>query len=158
MAHNPVNHPLRPLYRTLAALAGLYLVVLGVTGIIVNAGDVFFATDPDRVLGQGANMFASIISLLSGLAVLAATVLGRNLDTMVYQYLGWAMLVVGTYGLATSRTDANFLGFSIATVVVDYVVGLVLILAGLYVKSAPPSETGAPRHVREGRVEEGQSA
>jgi hypothetical protein len=43
-------------------------------------------------------------------------------------------------------------------VVVDYVVGLVLVLAGLYIKSVPPAQAGAPRQVREGRVEEAQSA
>jgi hypothetical protein len=40
-------------------------------------------------------------------------------------------------------------------VVVDYFVGLVLVVAGLYVKSAP---TGAPHQAREGRVKEAQSA
>jgi hypothetical protein len=158
MAHNPVNHPLRPLYRALGGLVGVYLIVFGIYGIIVNAGDDFFATVPDRVFGQGANMFASIISLLTGVVLVVVTVLGRNLDTETYKYLGWAVLVVASYGLATSRTDANFLGFSIATVIVDYLVGLILVLASLYITSAPPERTGAPRQAREGRVEQEQSA
>jgi hypothetical protein len=58
---------------------------------------------------------------------------------------------VGTYELATSRTDANFLKFTIATVVVTYLIGLVLITAGLYSTTAPAQEASAPRHVREGR-------
>jgi hypothetical protein len=41
---------------------------------------------------------------------------------------------------------------------VDYLVGLVLLVAGLYVKSAPIAETGAPSQAREGRVKEAQSA
>ena len=32
MAHFPVNHPLRPLYRTLAGLVGAYLLVFGIVG------------------------------------------------------------------------------------------------------------------------------
>ena len=29
MAHFPVNHPLRPIYRAIAALVGVYLIVIG---------------------------------------------------------------------------------------------------------------------------------
>jgi Domain of unknown function (DUF4383) len=138
--HNPVNHPLRPIYRTLGGLAGVWLVLFGVVGLIVNAGDDFFATHAERVLGQGANLFASVISLVTGVVVLIVTVLGRNLDTETFKLLGWGIMAVASYGLATARTDANFLGFTISTVVVDYLVGLVLMLCGLYVKTAPASE------------------
>jgi hypothetical protein len=155
MAHYPVNHPLRPFYRALAALAGVWLILFGIVGIIVNAGNDFFAVHGERVLGQGANMFASILALVTGVTVLIATALGRNLDTQAYKLLGWGVLAVGSYGLATARTDANFLGFTISTVIVDYLVGLVLVLAGLYVKSAP---TAAPHPASAGRVKEAQSA
>jgi hypothetical protein len=141
MAHNPVNHPLRPIYRAVGALAGLWLVLFGIVGLITNAGDDFFATKSEHVLGQGANMFASIISLATGAIIVIVTALGRNLDTEAYKYLGWGILAVASYGLATSRTDANFLGFTIETVMVDYLVGLVLVTAGLYIKSAPAGAT-----------------
>ena len=156
--HNPVNHPLRPLYRALGALVGVWFVLFGIVGIAVNAGNDFFATTGEQVLGQGANRFASIISLVSGVVVLIATAIGRNVDTETYKLLGWGVLAVGSYGLATSRTDANFLGFTIATVIVDYIAGLVLVLASLYIKSAPVSVAAAPRQAREDLVEEAQSA
>ncbi|MFI7597075.1 DUF4383 domain-containing protein [Actinoplanes sp. NPDC049681] len=149
MAHTPVNHPLRPLYRALGALTGVYLILFGIVGIIVTAGDGLFGKGGDRVLGQHANLFWSIVSLLIGALVLVATVIGRNSDVMVDKYFGWGLLVVGSYELATIRTDANFLDFSIATVVVTYLVGLVLIMASQYSKIAPPSQAGAPRQVRE---------
>jgi 4-amino-4-deoxy-L-arabinose transferase-like glycosyltransferase len=135
--HNPVNHPLRPFYRALGALAGAWFVLFGIAGLIVNAGDDFFAAHPEPVLGQGVNLFGSLISLVTGAILLIVTALGRNRDTETYKFLGWAVLVVATYGLATSRTDGNVLGFTIATVMVDYLVGLVLIAAGLYSKTAP---------------------
>ena len=128
MAHNPVNHPLRPLYRALSALAGAYLVLFGIVGLIVTPGNGLFGQPDDRVLGQGANLFWSIVSLILGAIVLIAVVIGRNLDVEVDKYLGWGLLVVGSYELAASRTDANFLKFSISTVVVTYLVGLVLIV------------------------------
>jgi hypothetical protein len=157
MAHNPVNHPLRPLYRALGALSGVWLILFGIVGLIVNAGDDFFALHPEHVLGLGANMFASVLSLITGVTVVIATALGRNLDTEAYKYLGWGILAVGSYGLAAIRTDANFLGFTVGTVVTEYLVGLILVLAGLYIKSAPTSAEGAPRQVREGRVKQAQS-
>ncbi len=152
MAHNPVNHPLRPLYRALGALAGAYLVLFGIVGLIVTAGNGLFGQPDDRVLGQGANLFWSIISLILGAIVLIGVVVGRNLDVEIDKYVGWGLLVIGSYELAASRTDANFLKFSIATVVVTYLVGLVLIVSGLYSKTAPPETTGAPRQVREGQT------
>ena len=150
--HNPVNHPLRPLYRALAALVGVYLIAFGVIGIIVTSGNGLFGQPDERVLGQGANLFWSIVSLIIGAVVLAVTVIGRNLDTEVNKVIGWALVVLGTYELAVSRTDANFLKFTVATVIVTYLVGLTLIMAGYYTKVAPPSETGEPRQVREGRT------
>jgi hypothetical protein len=143
MSHNPVNHPLRPIYRAIGALVGVYLVLFGIVGLIVTSGDGLFGTGGDRVLGQGANLFWSIVSLVVGVIVLAVTALGRNLDAEADRYIGWGMLVVGSYGLAVTRTDANFLNFSIATVVVTYIVGLLLIMVALYSKVGTPEAARA---------------
>jgi hypothetical protein len=143
MSHNPVNHPLRPIYRAIGALVGVYLVLFGIVGLIVTSGDGLFGTGGDRVLGQGANLFWSIVSLVVGVIVLAVTALGRNLDAEADRYIGWGMLVVGSYGLAVTRTDANFLNFSIATVVVTYTVGLLLIMVALYSKVGTPEAARA---------------
>ena len=152
MAHNPVNHPLRPIYRALGFLAGAYLVVFGIVGLIQTSGHDFTGNIGVRVLGQESNLLWSIVTLILGAIVLIATVVGRNVDTETDKFLGWGLLVLGSYGLATSRTDANFFGFSIATVVVTYLVGLALITTSLYSKVAPVAQAGAPRQVREGRT------
>ncbi|MEU4423955.1 DUF4383 domain-containing protein [Actinoplanes sp. NPDC024001] len=152
MAHTPVNHPLRPLYRIAGFIAGAYLVVFGILGFIQTSGESF--TGPgERVLGQGTNMLWSIVSLAVGAVVLLTTATGRNLDVAADKYLGWGLLVLGTYELAVLRTDdVNFFGFTMSTVVVTYLVGLLLITVSLYSKIAPRSEAGAPRQVREGRT------
>jgi hypothetical protein len=149
MAHFPVNHPLRPLYRALGALTGAYYVLFGIMGLIVTADDGLFGNGDDRVLGQHTNLAWSIVSLALGGIVLIATAIGRNADTEVDKYIGWGLLAVGSYGLAVIRTDANFLNFSIATVVVAYLTGLFLMMAGLYSKVAPPQQAGSPRQERE---------
>ena len=152
MAHNPVNHPLRPIYRAIGGLVGLYYIVFGILGIIRTAGDGFFGRAGDRVLFQGANLFWSIVALLIGAIVLAGTVLGRNRDVLVDTYLGWTLVVIGTLSLMFIRTNANLLDFSVSTVIICFITGLALILAGLYSKVAPPEEAGAPRQEREGRT------
>jgi Domain of unknown function (DUF4383) len=152
MAHNPVNHPLRPIYRGLGFLAGAYLVVFGIVGLIQTSGHDFTGNIGVRVLGQESNLLWSILALIIGAIVLIATVIGRNVDTEADRFLGWGLLVIGSYGLATSRTDADFLGFSISTVVVTFLLGLVLITTSLYSKVAPASQAGAPRQAREGRT------
>jgi hypothetical protein len=143
MAHYPVNHPLRPLYRALNGLVGVYLIIFGIVGVVVTSGDGLFGRAGHRVLGQGANLFWSIVCLILGAIVLVTTLLGRNLMTETDRYVGWGMLVVGTYGLATARTNANVLDFTIATVVVTYLLGLVLIMAGLYGKVGTEEESRA---------------
>ncbi|MFI7541172.1 DUF4383 domain-containing protein [Actinoplanes sp. NPDC049599] len=149
MGHNPVNHPLRPIYRALGALTGAYLVLFGVLGAIMTGGDGLFGHPDDRVLGQHTNLFWSVVAVLVGVIVLIAAVLGRNSDTVVDRYFGWGLLTIGTFSLGAIRTDANFLNFSISTVVVSYLLGLVLIMAAYYSKVAPPEQTGAPRQARE---------
>ena len=152
MAHNPVNHPLRPMYRVVGFLAGAYLVVFGIIGLIQSSGDDFTGTTGATALGQGTNLLLSIISLVVGAIVLIATVIGRNLDTAADKYLGWGLLVLGSYGLAFSRTDANVFGQTIDTVIITYLVGIALITVSLYSKVAPAAQAGAPRQVREGRA------
>jgi hypothetical protein len=152
MAHNPVNHPLRPIYRVLGFIAGAYLVLFGVLGLIQTSGEGFTGSNDVRVLGQGTTVLWSIVAIAVGAIVVVATALGRNLDTAADKYLGWGILVFGTYELAFSRTDANVFGFTISTVIVTYLVGLILILVSLYSKTAPQSQAGAPRQVREGRT------
>ncbi|MFI5493029.1 DUF4383 domain-containing protein [Actinoplanes sp. NPDC051859] len=152
MAHIPVNHPLRPIYRALGALTGVYLILFGIVGIIVTSGDGMFGNGGDRVLGQHANLFWSICSLLIGAIVVLSVVIGRNSDVEVAKYFGWGLLVVGSYALAVIRTDANFLDFSVSTVVVTYLVGTVLIMVSLYCKVAPAAQTGEPRQVRQAKA------
>jgi len=118
MAHNPVNHPLRPLYRSLGFLASAYLVVFGVVGLIRSSDLRFTGLSDTHIFGQGSSTLWSIIAIVIGGVAAIAFALGRNLDVAAGKYLGWGILVLGSYGLATTRTDANFFGFTIITVIV----------------------------------------
>ncbi|WP_430780768.1 DUF4383 domain-containing protein [Actinoplanes sp. G11-F43] len=152
MAHTPVNHPLRPIYRIVGFITGAYLVAFGIIGFISTSGETF--TGPGaRALGQGSNLLWSIVVLAIGGLVLLGTAVGKNIDVLIDQYLGWGLLVLGSYSLCVLRTDeVNFFGHTMSTVIVTYLVGLLLITVSLYSKSAPQSKAGAPRQVREGRT------
>ncbi|TDC37936.1 DUF4383 domain-containing protein [Micromonospora sp. 15K316] len=148
MAHTPVNHPARPIYRAIAGLTGLYLVVFGVLGVITSAGGELFAQDDTQVLGQGTNLGFSLISAVLGLLVLAGTLLGRNIDVAIDQWLAYILMIVSLGGLAFSRTDANFFNFTIPTVIVLMVAALVLLVAGMYGKVGTDEEKEAWQKAR----------
>ncbi|MFI6064954.1 DUF4383 domain-containing protein [Micromonospora sp. NPDC051227] len=148
MAHTPVNHPARPIYRAIGGLTGLYLVVFGVLGIIASAGNEILAQDDTRVLGQGTNLGFSLLSVLLGIVVLVGTGLGRNIDVAINQWLAYSLMVVSLAGLAFIRTDANIFNFSITTVIVVMTAALVLLMVGMYGKVGTEDEAEAFQKAR----------
>lgn len=143
MAHTPVNHPARPIYRAIGGLVGLYFVVFGVLGIITSAGNDVLAQNDTTALGQGTNTGYSLLAVLLGLMILAGTVIGRNLDVAINQWVAYALIVLGLAELAFIRTDANIFNFSIATVIVTLVLALVLLMVGMYGKVGSEQEKEA---------------
>ena len=124
MAHTPVNHPARPVYRAIGGLVGLYFVVFGVLGIIASAGDEVLAQDDTKVLGQGTNLGFSMLTILLGVAILVGTAIGRNLDVAINQWLAYLLMALGLAELAFLQTDANIFNFSI--MIATWVGGMLL--------------------------------
>ena len=154
LAHIPVNHHLRPLYRALAGLSGVFLVAVGIYGLIETSGHELFAReDLPEVLGMQFNPFGAGLFLVFGIAVLALTALGRNIDHLGNFWLGQMLVLISLFELAFVRTDLNVLGFSMTAVVVTMVVGLVVVTAGMYLKIGPEHEHDAGHHdVQHSRV------
>lgn len=134
--HFPVNHPLRPLYRGLAFLAGLFVMAFGVVGFFTTQGAPLFEVGDDRALGLRTNPAFAYASLAMGALVIAATVLGRNFDRIVYLWAGAGFLIAGTAAmLVLHRQELNILNFTMATCVVSFIIGSVLGAAGMYTKA-----------------------
>ncbi|MEU1751465.1 DUF4383 domain-containing protein [Micromonospora matsumotoense] len=148
MAHTPVNHPARPVYRAIGGLIGLYLVVFGALGVIASAGNDLFAQDDTKVLGQGTNLGFSLLSVLLGVVILVGTVIGRNLDVVINQWLSYTLMVISLAGLAFLQTDANVVNFSIVTVIVLMTLSLVLLMVGMYGKVGTDDEKEAWQKAR----------
>ncbi len=150
MAHIPVNHHLRPVYRVLAGLAGLYVLLFGVLGFVETSGGPAFDQGSASVLGLRTNLAFSIASVIAGAAILLALFVGRNVDYLVNLVGGIAFLVAGIAMMALLRTDANFLNFSMATCVVSFVVGMVLFSAALYGRAGSVEAARSEEALRHG--------
>jgi hypothetical protein len=134
MAHYPLNHHLRPVYRFIAGLAGLYLTLFGVIGIGKTWGDEFFHRGSDWVLGLRTNPAASWLYTIIGILLLIAVLAGGNVFHHVTLVLGWGLAGLGVLIMAFLRTDANVLNASMTNVIVTIVLGLLSLCAGLYGK------------------------
>ncbi|MGE5827603.1 MAG: DUF4383 domain-containing protein, partial [Micromonosporaceae bacterium] len=133
MAHIPVNHHLRPLYRTLALLAGGYVLLFGIVGLIRTGSQPFFARNGlPEVLGIQANRAFAVLSIVAGFVIVLGAVIGRNLDHWINLIGGLVFLAAGMAMMTLLQTDANLLGFTLTTCIVSFLIGLVLFSAGLY--------------------------
>lgn len=150
MAHFPVNHHLRPLYRLLSGLCGLYVLIFGLVGFFESSGSPAFAQGPTAALGLHTNLAFSVASIVVGAIVLLCVVVGRNLDVYAGLAGGSIFLLIGMAMLALLRTEANFLNFSIATCVVSFIIGMVLFTAGLYVRVGSEAAARAEEAYRHG--------
>jgi hypothetical protein len=133
MSHIPVNHPLRPLYRALVALVGLYMLIFGVVALTQTSGDPMFGQDNlPRVLGLTTNPAFAYLNIVAGIVLLASVVIGRNIDYYIDITAGIVLMAVGLLMLGLLRTDLNFLGFTMTNVIVSFLFGIVAFAAGLY--------------------------
>ncbi|MGH3714097.1 MAG: DUF4383 domain-containing protein [Micromonosporaceae bacterium] len=148
--HLPVNHPLRPLYRTMAGLIGLYVLVFGVVGFLRTQGMEFFANKGQWVLGLTTNPAFAILSVITGLLLLAGVLLGRNVDHFLNIVAGGIFLTAGMAMMALLRTDLNFLGFTMTNCVVSFIFGTAVLAAGLYGKVGSPELAAAEDEFRHG--------
>jgi hypothetical protein len=135
MAHYPLNHHLRQSYRFVAFLAGAYLLVAGVIGLVATWGDPFFGHDGHHwSLGLRVNPAGAWLITLLGLIVVAATVIGGNVHHQVTLVAGWAMCGIAVLIMATMQTDANAVDASMINVLVLLLLGIFTLTAGLYGK------------------------
>jgi hypothetical protein len=142
--HLPVNHPLRPLYRVLAALVGGYVLVFGIMGSARTWGTAPFGHEHlPWVLGLRTNLAFAVLSIVSGAVLVVCAVVGRNLDHLVNILGGVVFMAVGMLMLGLLRTDANFLGFTMTNCIVSFVLGTAVFAAGLYGRTG--TDSGAHR-------------
>ncbi|BDM67634.1 hypothetical protein HEK616_11210 [Streptomyces nigrescens] len=128
--HLPVDHGLSRVYRIGAGVMGLILLAFGVLGLTHNIG--FFDTGGDMVAGLQTNGALSVLSIVVGVILFAGMVIGGNFASNLNLIFGILFLLSGFVNLALLQTDANFLAFKIQNVLFSFVVGLMLMVFGMY--------------------------
>jgi hypothetical protein len=152
VAHFPVNHQLRPLYRTLATLAAVYMLVVGVVGFLETDGLPMFTRDETEwVLGLRMTRGFALLSLVAGAVVLLANLIGRNIGHQINQLTAIVLTVIGMVMLGVMQTDANVLGFSMVNVIVTFVLAIVIGTASLYDRVGSVEAAKAEEAFRHGR-------
>lgn len=152
MAHIPVNHPARPLYRGLAGLIGLYILVFGLLGVAETWGEPLFGRDSHWVLGLRTNLAFALVSIAFGAVNLVGAIHRGNLGHLMNLTAGVVFLVTGLAMMTVLQTEANFLNFSMSTVIVSLIFGLLFLATGLYGKVGPPEHTEAERGFKRSAV------
>jgi hypothetical protein len=128
--HLPVDHRLSRVYRFGAGLVGLVLVVFGILGLLDHVG--FFSAQGDKVAGLSTNGALSVISVVVGLLLFVGMLIGGNLASTLNMVLGAVFVLSGFVNLALLDTPRNFLAFRMQNVLFSFVVGLVLMVFGMY--------------------------
>ncbi|GHJ10276.1 hypothetical protein TPA0907_46430 [Micromonospora humidisoli] len=134
MAHFPVNHPARPLYRVFAGLVGLYILVFGAFGIVQTWGEPLFARGSHWALGLRTNLAFSLVSVVFGVVLIIGASRRGNLGHVMNLTAGVVFMVTGIAMMSVLQTRANVLNFSMSTVIVSLLFGLLLLATGLYDK------------------------
>ncbi|MFI6682078.1 DUF4383 domain-containing protein [Streptomyces sp. NPDC050485] len=128
--HLPVDHRLSRVYRFGAGIMGLFLLVFGILGLIHQIG--FFDTGGDKVAGLNTNGTLSVLSIVVGLLLLFGMAKGGNFASTLNITLGILFLISGFVNLALIGTPRNFLAFGMQNVLFSFVVGLLLMVFGMY--------------------------
>lgn len=129
--HLPSDHRLSVVYRIGAGLIGAALVVFGVLGLVDRLG--IFTTEDDTVLGLNTNGILSVLSIFVGLLLLTGMARGGNFASNLNLVLGVLFVLSGFVNLALlERGDLNVLNFRMQNVIFSFVVGLLLMIFGMY--------------------------
>ena len=141
--HLPINHRLSGFYRFFSALAGLFLLVFGIVGTASTWGDPLFDQGDATALGLSTNLAFSLLSIVVGAIVVLGALIGGNLAHYLFLLGGGVFWLAGLVMLLLLQTDANFLNFTVATCIVSFLIGTLLVLAGLYGKRGTAAEAEA---------------
>lgn len=128
--HLPADHRLSQVYRVGAGLTGLVLLVFGILGLLNQVP--FLDTHGDTVAGLNTNGTLSVLSIAVGLLLFAGMVIGGNIASNLNMVLGTLFILSGFVNLALLDSSHNFLAFEMPNVIFSFVVGVMLLMFGMY--------------------------
>ncbi|MFB7495306.1 DUF4383 domain-containing protein [Streptomyces sp. NPDC056161] len=151
----PLDHRLNQVYRIGAGLMGLFLVAFGILGLANHIG--FFDTGGGTTLGLNTNGSLSVLSICVGVLLFVGMVIGGNFASTLNMAFGILFLLSGFVHLALLETDYNYLAFKIQNVLFSFVVGILLMVFGMYGRVGSTLPHDSPywraRHPEEAELE-----
>lgn len=128
--HLPESGRLGRVHRFGSGFTGLVLLVFGILGFTDLLG--WFGTMGNSVAGLSTNGLLSLISVVFGLVLVAGAFVRGNLASTISTLVGAAFLLSGLANMCVLRTSFNYLNFRMSNVIFSFVVGLMLLIFGLY--------------------------
>ncbi|MEU8841568.1 DUF4383 domain-containing protein [Streptomyces roseus] len=126
----PVDHPLSRLYRIGAALCGLLLLVFGCLGFAGSLSS--FDTAGQHIAGMSTNGLLSTISVVFGLLLFVAALIGGNVASSVNIAVGVLFVLSGFVHLFLIGRPGNILDFGMTNVIFSFLMGLLIMTFGMY--------------------------
>ncbi|MFE2877711.1 DUF4383 domain-containing protein [Streptomyces roseus] len=126
----PVDHPLSRVYRIGAALCGLLLLVFGCLGFAGSLSS--FDTAGQHIAGMSTNGLLSTISVLFGLLLFGAALVGGNVASSVNIAVGVLFVLSGFVHLFLIGRPGNILDFGMTNVIFSFLMGLLIMTFGMY--------------------------
>ena len=137
MPHFPLNHPLGGFYRGLAVIAAIAMVIYP----LVFSDNAAFA----------------VVMMVLAVPVLLGVFAGRHRHHFLNEIVGAILILLGIAGLLVLNSSFNYLDLSVSSCIVLFVIGAVLLTAGMYTKTGTTEQARAEdayRHASAGRVAE----
>ncbi|MFD3875265.1 DUF4383 domain-containing protein [Streptomyces sp. NPDC058623] len=126
----PVDHPLSRVYRIGAALCGVLLLVFGCLGFADSLSS--FDTAGRSVAGLSTNGLLSAISVVVGLLLFVAALIGGNVASNVNIGVGALFVLSGFVHLFLLGRPGNILDFGMSNVIFSFLMGLLIMTFGMY--------------------------
>ncbi|GAA1588424.1 DUF4383 domain-containing protein [Streptomyces globosus] len=126
----PVDHPLNRVYRIGAALCGLLLLLFGCLGYADSLSA--FDTDGQQIAGLSTNGLLSTVSVVFGLLLVVAALIGGNVASSVNIAVGVLFLASGFLHLFLIGRPGNILDFGLSNVFFSFLMGLLIMTFGMY--------------------------
>ncbi|GIH06575.1 hypothetical protein Rhe02_46420 [Rhizocola hellebori] len=137
MFHFPLNHPLSGFYRGVAAIVAVLMVAYP---LVLSDNGTF-----------------TIVMIVAAVPVLLGVFFGRDRHHFLYELAGGFLILLGMAGLLVLHSPYNYLGQSVSSCIVLFLLGSVLLTAGMYTKIGTAEQAAAEEAYRtsgSGRVAE----
>jgi hypothetical protein len=124
------RHPIFLVHRIGAVVVALVLWAFAALGFASGTG--FVTTQGARALGMTGNGLLSTISVVVGVVLVVAALLGGPVASTTCVVVGGLFVLSGLLNLIVLNSPHNFLAFTMPNIVFSLVVGLALLTIGLY--------------------------